>query len=173
MGTKNNPGQFDCYEKAHPDEEMFVLLGRDPSGAALVRAWARIREAGGEDPAVVAEAMECADKMDAWAEEQGKPLITVCLAGWTTRSRDAVVPQKPLFLIQRAGHYVGNSVLWWRPNGRGYTSSIEEAGRYSQEEAQAFTGHTSDVAWPEDVILRVAKRHVDMQDLAKKEKVAS
>ena len=29
MGTKNNPGKFDCYEHAKPDEPMFVLLGRD------------------------------------------------------------------------------------------------------------------------------------------------
>ncbi|HAW11807.1 MAG TPA: aspartate decarboxylase, partial [Chloroflexi bacterium] len=31
MGTKNNPGKFDCYDDAHPDEPMFVLLGRDPA----------------------------------------------------------------------------------------------------------------------------------------------
>ena len=29
MGTKNNPGQFDCYRNAEPDEPMFVLLARD------------------------------------------------------------------------------------------------------------------------------------------------
>lgn len=29
MGTKNNPGAFDCYANAEPDEPMFVLLARD------------------------------------------------------------------------------------------------------------------------------------------------
>lgn len=48
--TKNNPGRFDCYENAHPDEPLFVLLGRDPWGADLVRLWANAREGAGEDP---------------------------------------------------------------------------------------------------------------------------
>jgi hypothetical protein len=40
MGTKNNPGEFDCYSKALPDEPMFVLLARDPRSVQLVRMWA-------------------------------------------------------------------------------------------------------------------------------------
>lgn len=43
MGTKNNPGKFDCYEKADPDEPMFVLLGRDPMAAHLVSIWSKLR----------------------------------------------------------------------------------------------------------------------------------
>lgn len=27
MGSKNNPGKYDCYEAADPDEPMFILLG--------------------------------------------------------------------------------------------------------------------------------------------------
>lgn len=67
MGTKNNPSKFDCYAAADPREPMFVLLGRDPHAPALVRAWARLREAGGEDPEKVHEAVVCADNMAAWA----------------------------------------------------------------------------------------------------------
>lgn len=33
MGTKNNPGEFDCYANAAPDEPMFILLGRDQTRA--------------------------------------------------------------------------------------------------------------------------------------------
>lgn len=40
MGTKNNPGKFDCYAKADPDEPMFILLGRDPLAPSLVLMWA-------------------------------------------------------------------------------------------------------------------------------------
>jgi hypothetical protein len=40
MGTKNNPGKFDCYADAEPDEPMFVLLARDISAPFLVRLWA-------------------------------------------------------------------------------------------------------------------------------------
>lgn len=43
MGTKNNPGPYDCYARAEPDEPLFTLLGRDPSAAHLVAAWTAIR----------------------------------------------------------------------------------------------------------------------------------
>lgn len=49
MGTKTNPGEFDCYHKAEPDEPIFVLLGRDPLAPALVSAWAMNRERMGRD----------------------------------------------------------------------------------------------------------------------------
>jgi len=81
MATKNNPGPFDCYENAKPDEPMFVLLGRDANAGLLVRLWADIREQRGEDPAKVAEARAVADQMDAWAKKLGKtpmkPLLRV------------------------------------------------------------------------------------------------
>ena len=72
MGTKNNPGAWDCYAAAHPDEPMFVLLGRDPSACVLVTLWADIREAMGEDPAKVQEARQCASALARWAIAQGK-----------------------------------------------------------------------------------------------------
>ena len=75
MSTKSHPGKFDCYAAADPDEEMFILLGRDPMAGALVRAWANQRACRGEDPAKVTEARECADKLDAWALKLGKSLI--------------------------------------------------------------------------------------------------
>lgn len=40
MGTKNNPGKFDCYAKAHPDEPVFVLRGQDKLAPSLVKEWA-------------------------------------------------------------------------------------------------------------------------------------
>lgn len=69
MGTKLNPGKYDCYANAEPDEPMFVLLGRDPSAALLVRLWALIRHRNVERPDTreaekVAEALHCANTMD-------------------------------------------------------------------------------------------------------------
>ena len=66
MGTKNNPGAFDCIKNAEPDEPYFALLARDKHAPALVRAWANARELEREDPAKVAEARACADSMEAW-----------------------------------------------------------------------------------------------------------
>lgn len=66
MGTKNNPGKYDCYANAEPDEPMFVLLARDRFASALVRSWATMRNASGENPEKVEEAFACAAAMDEW-----------------------------------------------------------------------------------------------------------
>lgn len=48
MGTKNNPGSYDCYAKAKPDEELFTLLERDEHFAHLVRYWAWLKAGNGQ-----------------------------------------------------------------------------------------------------------------------------
>lgn len=72
MGTKNNPGTFDCVARAEPDEQMFTLLGRDPIGGSLVRLWAEAREQLATDPAKINEANDCAALMDAWCRSVGR-----------------------------------------------------------------------------------------------------
>ena len=86
MGTKNNPGKFDCYANAGPDEPMFVLLGRDPMAPELVRAWADWREGEGEDPGIVEEARECAEVMEEHAKALGKPTYHMQVASISERS---------------------------------------------------------------------------------------
>lgn len=66
MGTKNNPGEFDCYANAEDGEPMFVLLGRDPQAPGVVRAWADAREKTGLDADKVEEARKCADDMEGY-----------------------------------------------------------------------------------------------------------
>lgn len=90
MGTKINPGVFDCYANAEPDEPMFVLLARDELAAAMVSLWAalRIGDQGvaeiayhtllhlaaryqhAPDTAKAHEASECAAAMLAWIEQR-------------------------------------------------------------------------------------------------------
>lgn len=82
MGSKNNPGNFDCHAAAHTDEPMFVLLGRDPVGGALVRLWADARlplDKPGDGPKI-AEAVACAAAMDRWCEKVGRQPITSALS---------------------------------------------------------------------------------------------
>lgn len=76
MGTKNNPGKFDCYEKALPDEPVFVVLARDPEFARLVRNWAESRSraiACGDRPetdgGMVLEAYDVATRGERWRKE--------------------------------------------------------------------------------------------------------
>ena len=67
MGTKRNPGAFDCYAAAAAeDEPMFVLLARDRHAPLLVEMWASMREVWGESPEKVAEARACARSMRDW-----------------------------------------------------------------------------------------------------------
>lgn len=40
MGTKEKPGEFNCYAKALPDEPLFILLARDPIAPSVVEHWA-------------------------------------------------------------------------------------------------------------------------------------
>ena len=73
MGTKNNPGKFDCYDAAEPDEPMFVLMGRDPDASMLVVLWAAVRAKRGTTSAdKIAEANACSSAMEEWCRARGK-----------------------------------------------------------------------------------------------------
>lgn len=71
MGTKNNPGNIDCYSRALPDEHVFVLLGRDPAMAPTIRFWRAERELLGknvdpDDLNKLDEAAKAADDAEIW-----------------------------------------------------------------------------------------------------------
>jgi hypothetical protein len=84
VGTKNNPGRFDCYKNAEPDEPIFILLGRDPHAHVAVRKWALDRlkmiDDGLKpetDMEMIWEALDCAAKMQLYTKtwrdrKQGK-----------------------------------------------------------------------------------------------------
>jgi hypothetical protein len=76
MGTKNNPGEFDCYANALPDEPMFILLARDPDFYKLVYEWCARRSNDircgvrpESDWPMVYEAQACATEGEKWRKE--------------------------------------------------------------------------------------------------------
>jgi hypothetical protein len=70
------------------------------------------------------------------------------------------------YFIQDARQYVGNCVLWWCPDGGGYTTQIDEAGRYSEEKAKEIArNRDTDIPWPEDVVWRSVVQHVRIERL--------
>lgn len=73
MATKNNPGKYDCYKNADPDEPMFILLARDRHAPALVRHWAHMRREQGESEEKIAEAIACAAAMEDWRKKNRIP----------------------------------------------------------------------------------------------------
>lgn len=113
MGTKNNPGKFDCYANAHPDEPMFVLLGRDKIGGSLTRLWAAVREVLREDSKKVAEARECAASMDAWSKKGNYRLevmewlpLDILAAEWKRRGLPMPATPKAVQAMRDAdGHW--------------------------------------------------------------------
>lgn len=73
MGTKTNPGRYDCYAALQPDEPHFVLMARDKHFARVVGFWALLRMqeiAEGRDPMAevdkVHEALEVAREGADW-----------------------------------------------------------------------------------------------------------
>lgn len=76
MGTKSNPGKYDCYAKAESDEPMFILLARDPHAPVLVRFWADWQAADGKSPEKIKEALDCANAMQKWRVEHEKKTET-------------------------------------------------------------------------------------------------
>jgi hypothetical protein len=90
MGTKNNPGPYDCYAKADGDEPIFTLRAKDPSAPYLTMIWEasrrgdiaavsnlamammmnkdviRLFAAPGESCDKFKEAIDCAQSMREW-----------------------------------------------------------------------------------------------------------
>lgn len=92
MATKNDPGKFDCYAAAAPDEPIFVLRADDELAPILVRLWAGMRgreeigilqhtltvgiKIGDSKPPMKIEkydeAIQCASDMEKWKQDHGK-----------------------------------------------------------------------------------------------------
>ena len=43
-------------------------------------------------------------------------------------------PEPELYFLRTRG-YIGNGLVWWRPDSRGYTSDLQQAGKYTHDEA--------------------------------------
>ena len=65
---------------------------------------------------------------------------------------------EPLFYIQDTRSFVGDSALWWRPEGKGYTVNLDEAGTYTA--AQCRGNRDTDRPVPVEIAMSVASTHV-------------
>jgi hypothetical protein len=125
MGSKNEPGKYDCYANAKPDEPMFVILARDPSAPELVELWA-IRRVNliseGKKPesdyALVEEARECADKMRQW--RAARESVHAQYADWTTEALKEY--EERLYDDEVAGEdtWFDRDQVLWELNRRGF-----------------------------------------------------
>ena len=73
---------------------------------------------------------------------------------------------QPMFYIQDTRSFVGNCPMWWGPEGRGYVTRLDEAGRYTEEEAiRQNRARDTDIPWPCDEINKLARPTVDFQHM--------
>lgn len=64
------------------------------------------------------------------------------------------------------GEYVGNAMLWWGPDGGGYTCNIERAGKYTLEDALRINkSRGTDIPFPVSHIDAILTKIVDAQNL--------
>lgn len=74
--------------------------------------------------------------------------------------------QEPMFYIQDTRQFVGNCPVWWGPNGSGYVTRLDEAGRYTEQEAVKQNHcRETDIPWPCAEIEAIARRTVDFQHM--------
>lgn len=72
-----------CWNKAREDEQVFVLLGRDPAAPAAIRAWVTKRLELGKNQsgdAQIQEALRLADQI-AKEHPEREPMACGCPAG--------------------------------------------------------------------------------------------
>lgn len=76
MGTLSEEIHGGMLSKSLPDEPLFPLMARDPSAPGIIRQWAAQRRSDidmgrkpASDMAVVQNAYETADRMEAWRKQ--------------------------------------------------------------------------------------------------------
>lgn len=67
------------------------------------------------------------------------------------------------YYVLDARTVVGNCASWWRPDGKGYTCDIDDAGLYTATAVKAMRG--TDVPVHRSVVHALSIRHVRLDDL--------
>jgi hypothetical protein len=78
-----------------------------------------------------------------------------------------------LFYLQDSRSYVGNDVLWWAKDGKGYTTDLSKAEVYTKEDAvRQNQCRGSDIPWPKEYIDARTRPAVDMQFIKRDDALA-
>ena len=86
--------------------------------------------------------------------------------------RDMLISQldkTKYYYVQDSRSYVGNAILWWAIDGKGYVTDPAKAHKYSWEEIQTFIGgRSTDIIWEAEHVEGAIKKYVDAQYLDRK-----
>ena len=74
------------------------------------------------------------------------------------------------FYLQDSRSYVGNDMLFWAKDGKGYTTDMRNAEVYTKAEAVAqYQSRETDIPWPKEYIDARTRPAVDMQYVSRDE----
>lgn len=146
-----------CWQHGVMHEEGCV---RQPVGEQRAALWIQFAENG---------------NIRFWTKDQDRALaesflharpLTAFYASPQQPAQAADLGLEPMFYIQDTRQFVGNCPMWWGPNGSGYVTRLDEAGRYTEQESirQNRTRDT-DVPWPCSEIDALARQTVDCQHM--------
>lgn len=77
------------------------------------------------------------------------------------------------YYIRNEG-FVGNAIIWWGENGKGYTTDIRKAGKYTLEQAEKICKRDEDTAYKceyIDNLMEGQKLIIDSQYLCVQERL--
>ena len=72
-----------------------------------------------------------------------------------------------IYVVQDRRSYVGNAVVWWGINGKGYVCDINKAHKYTYDELQKFQPRDTDIIWDYEHVMTASKLIIDAQNLQK------
>lgn len=73
-----------------------------------------------------------------------------------------------MYYIRDRRSFVGNACLWWREGGKGYTTNLDDAGKFTEEDAHRIhRNRSTDEPIPCAVVERAATRVVNYGDLCR------
>lgn len=74
------------------------------------------------------------------------------------------------YYLQDSRSFVGNDMLFWKKDGKGYTTNLREAHVYTKDEAVSqHQCRETDIPWPKDYIDAKTRPAVDVQYVSVKE----
>lgn len=77
------------------------------------------------------------------------------------------------FYLQDSRTYIGNDVVWWAKNAKGYTTDLSKAQVYTKASALAFHEcRETDIPWPKAYIDGKTRPAVDFQYIKRAEALA-
>ncbi|WP_353191373.1 hypothetical protein [Pandoraea pnomenusa] len=70
-----------------------------------------------------------------------------------------------LYYVQDTRSFVGNCPMWWGKDFRGYVTRMDEAGKYTRDEAERICKRDTDKMWPCSMIDPLRRPTIDFQHL--------